>query len=139
MRAKSVPSSVTTLSQLRAVIENVPPIGAELAQACHYDSVALAHYLGCSPRQLQRVFAKFGLSPGRWLFVHRLLVELRQLEHLYDSGKFESIKRTAIELGYRQPEHFNRNFKKVFGISPKTFLAERESIMKRLGMAPPPR
>lgn len=125
-----------TLAQLRVLIQGVPPIGAELAQVCHYDSVALAQHFGCSPRQLQRVFAKFRLTPNRWLFVQRLLHELWQLEHLYDTGKFESIKRTAIELGYRRPEHFDRNFKKAFGVAPRTFLTERESALKKFGIVP---
>lgn len=136
---KTLTSSSKTLCQLCALIQSDPPIGAELAQLCGYDPVALAQHCGCSPRQLQRVFANFGLAPNRWLFVQRLLRELRQLEHLYDTGQFESIKRTAVELGYRHPEHFVHNFKKVFGIAPKTFLAERELALKKLGILPTPR
>ena len=74
--------------------------------------------LGISQRQLQRYTRKtFGCSPHHWLNIQRLkLAGVLLLE-----GR--SAKLACYELGFKQPSHFSRTFKRHYGLSPSDFLA----------------
>jgi AraC-like DNA-binding protein len=124
------------LAELRRLLQLGPPVGAEVAQACQYDRRILAAQCGCSIRSLERVFRAAGRSPHLWLREQRRLRHLNVLEGLHAQGKLESIKRLAIELGYRHPDNFIRDFRRSFALPPKRFLAERDKALKNLGVNP---
>ncbi len=93
-----------------------------LAEVANYRAPGLAQQCGVSLRQLERFLPSLtGMSPQRWLNQLRLqkAVELITLGH--------SVKVTAYRLGYKQPSHFTRQFKRFHGIAPTEFLARQIS------------
>jgi AraC-like DNA-binding protein len=87
-----------------------------LAETAHYDANKLARICGVSTRQLQRHFRRiFHCSPQNWLNDRRLLAA----QALLVSG--ESVKKVALELGFKQSSHFCRQFKTLIGIKPSEF------------------
>jgi transcriptional regulator GlxA family with amidase domain len=94
----------------------------ELAAAAKYRASQLARRCQISDRQLRRFFLeKFGVTPQDWISQLRL----RKAPLLISTG--QSIKVTAFELGFKQPSHFCREFKRVYGSSPRTYILVRSS------------
>ena len=88
----------------------------ELAESSHYDANQLAKLCGVSTRQLQRHFRRsFHCSPQSWLNERRLQIA----EVLLLSG--ESVKKVALDLGFKQPSHFCRQFKSRNKMTPSQF------------------
>lgn len=70
-----------------------------------------------SKSQLFRLFrTTFDQSPAQWLKSYRLSQSRRML---VDSEN--SISEIAFEIGYKDPLHFSRDFKKSVGVSPSQF------------------
>ena len=91
-----------------------------LAETAHYNSSELARLCGISTRQLQRHFRRsFYCSPQSWLNERRLLAA----QHLLLSG--ESIKKIALDLGFKQPSHFCRQFKIRNKMTPSEFASSQ--------------
>jgi AraC family transcriptional regulator len=86
---------------------------AALAQASRYCAADVARECRVSPRQLERYFqVKHGAAPHQWLRRLRLFLAVERIRHA------TPLKVVAIELGYKDPAHFNHDFKAYFGISP---------------------
>jgi len=88
----------------------------------HYrDQLTLAMVAGAvasSPRQLQRAYAQFGdttfredLLARRMSVAAELLLEQRSI----------AVSDVARLVGYRQPSHFARTFRRRYGLSPARF------------------
>ena len=89
----------------------------ELAPAAHFNAHELATLCGISTRQLQRHFRfRFRCSPQSWLNYRRLLVA----EELLLSG--DSVKKVALDLGFKQPSHFCKQFKTRTHMTPSEFV-----------------
>jgi len=80
--------------------------------------VEVARALASSPRQLQRVYAQFGertfredLLARRMAAAAQLLVEQRSIP----------VRDVARLVGYRQPMHFAKAFRRRYGLSPARF------------------
>jgi AraC-like DNA-binding protein len=87
-----------------------------LAETSHYNANQLARLCGVSTRHLQRHFRRnFHCSPQSWLNERRLLVA----QDLLLSG--ESVKKVALDLGFKQPSHFCRQFKSRNKMTPSQF------------------
>jgi AraC-like DNA-binding protein len=72
---------------------------------------------GVSMRTLQRFFrSRYNKTVSDWLR------ELRLTEALQMIKCSDSVKKVAFDLGYKQPSHFTRDFKKKFGVSPRTLI-----------------
>jgi len=98
----------------------------DLAPAAHFNAHELATLCGISTRQLQRRFRfRFRCSPQSWLNHRRLLVA----EELLLSG--DSVKKVALDLGFKQASHFCRQFKKCKKMTPTQF-AFSQSVACRL-------
>jgi len=88
-----------------------------LAADAKYQPRQLAQTCQISERQLCRfILGKFGRTTGRWLFEVRM-----QKAPLLLLTK-QTSKMTAFELGFKQPSHFCREFKRVYGMSPRTYI-----------------
>jgi AraC-like DNA-binding protein len=99
---------------------SLPPSSdwAALAKPAGYSAQILAQLQGISLRQLERVFLKeFGVLPHPWL---RRLRMQRAVQLLL---KKHPIGLIAEELCYKYPEHFARDFKAYFGVSPRKYRA----------------
>jgi AraC-like DNA-binding protein len=80
----------------------------------------VAQYMGVSPRQLRRIFARHvGCSPEGWLREARLQAALRMLPGAV------SVKQVAYELDFRQLTQFCRDFRARFGSTPSRYLQRR--------------
>ncbi|MHC4521523.1 MAG: AraC family transcriptional regulator [Planctomycetota bacterium] len=78
----------------------------EVAEACHVDEAYLC-----------RLFSRFdNQSPYQYLMQLKMAVAAQRLQR---EGVL--IKEVAYELGFSDPFHFSRAFKKVFGLSPAAF------------------
>jgi AraC-like DNA-binding protein len=87
-----------------------------LARRANYSTAALAALCCISVRQLERDFHReTSQSPEKWLNGLRARDGLKLLR------EGSTVKEAASILGYRYPEGFTRDFKKVFGISPSYF------------------
>jgi AraC-like DNA-binding protein len=96
---------------------NESEIWIKLAEQSRYSAIVLAERLHISRRQLQRYTKKmFGSSPQRWLSERRLIVAPEMLK------EYQLIKIVASELNFKRANHFSREFKRVYGISPTAFI-----------------
>jgi AraC-like DNA-binding protein len=100
----------------------------EMARRARYKSNLLSVAMGISQRQLQRYIKQiFGCTPHHWLNAQRiesakiLLVESR------------CAKVVCYDLGFKQPSHFSRQFKKCYGLSPSEFLVWNHIEIKKNG------
>lgn len=79
----------------------------------------LAAEANLSPYYFCRVFHKeTGLSPHGY----QLLVRLRFAKNLLQQG--HPISQAAVEAGFFDQPHFSRHFKRVYGVSPRSFLPQ---------------
>ncbi len=80
----------------------------DVADACHVNATYLC-----------RLFKRYG-SESPYLLLIRL-----KMRHAADqlSGSRALIKQVAKAAGFSDPYHFSRVFKKVYGVSPRAFLA----------------
>lgn len=79
---------------------------SDLAVACHMD-----------PATVCRLFKRFGqASPYQVLLRRKMNYAAGRLQHSNDM-----IKQIAAEVGFADPFHFTRAFKRIHGLSPKQF------------------
>ncbi len=77
----------------------------------------LAELAGCSPSRVNRVFSQsFGLPPHEYLMQQRLGLAARQLRE-----SEEALVDLAIRLGFADQSHFQRFFKRAFGVTPGAY------------------
>lgn len=89
----------------------------KLAKAAQFRPQALAELCGVSMRTLQRYFrARYDKTVSDWLRDMRLNEALSSLK------VSDSVKEVAFDLGYKQPSHFTRDFKKKFGVPPRELM-----------------
>ena len=98
-----------TYQNAREIIQrNCLNIGSleQIAEECHIDSAYLC-----------RLFKRFdNRSPYQYLMRMKMNLAAQKLQ-LPNS----SVKKIAFELGFSDPFHFSRVFKRIFGIPPSTF------------------
>jgi AraC-like DNA-binding protein len=98
-----------------------------LAPLARFDAGELAGLCGISLRQLQRDFQRqFAQAPQDWLNEQRLKTATRMLL----TG--QPVKVVASELGYKQSNHFSRQFKDYHQLTPTQFVALEMSLMGKL-------
>jgi len=85
----------------------------------------VAKALASSPRQLQRAYAQFGSGTFRDDLLARRLVAAAELL----SQPAIPVRDVARLVGYHQPPHFARTFRRRYGVSPSVFRAERQSTL----------
>ncbi|HUB35717.1 MAG TPA: helix-turn-helix transcriptional regulator [Solirubrobacteraceae bacterium] len=79
--------------------------------------VAVARALSCSPRQLQRAYARFGDSFAEDLLARRMAVAA---ELLADQPAIP-ISAVARLVGYSQPSSFAAAFRRLYNLPPAAF------------------
>ncbi|MCY1074556.1 AraC family transcriptional regulator [Archangium lansingense] len=94
-------------------------IEAHCLQPLSLQDVAAA--VGCTPSHLANVIRKeTGLTVGDWLREHRMAEARRRL---LDTEA--SIERIASQVGYTDVTHFIRTFRRVHGMTPRAWRAQR--------------
>lgn len=103
------------------------PANALLRRIMHYidahlgdpslgpNTIAAAHYI--SPRYLQVLFQRNGLTVSSWVRERRLEMCRRDLED--PALSHEPVAALAAKWGFLEPTHFSRAFKKRFDVSPR--------------------
>lgn len=76
------------------------------------DTIATAQNM--APRTLNRLFAREGTTPIRWLWQQRLAGAYRALAE----RRFNHVTDVALSFGFSDVSHFSRAFKAAFGRSP---------------------
>lgn len=110
------------------VITLLAPRWFKLARQANYRSDNLARLLGMGLRQLERCFHEdIGRRPKDWLNDRRM-VDARHL--LLEDN---SIKETALKLGYRSPANFARDFKKCYAMTPSEFRKRQRIANDKVG------
>ena len=71
-----------------------------------------------SVRTLNRLFARLGTTPMRWLWTQRLEASRASLAH----GRVASVTEAAFAHGFSELAHFSRRFKTAFGVTPHEML-----------------
>jgi AraC-like DNA-binding protein len=80
--------------------------------------------LSVSERTLQRLFAEFlGLTPGWVLRRGRLHAAAERLIQLA-AGEPEPLADVAAEFGYADQAHLTKDFTKIIGLPPSSWLAD---------------
>ena len=87
-----------------------------LVRAAGFSARKVASGLEISQRQLQRHFRDvYHLEFRKWM----TSVRLDDARHLLAHRR--QVKEVAFLLGYKQANHFSREFKRMFGITPEQF------------------
>jgi transcriptional regulator GlxA family with amidase domain len=77
----------------------------------------LANLVGLSPSRLHYLFkAGIGMSPSRYLRSLRL----ERARYLLNSTH-SSVKQVMIEVGVTDRSHFEREFKRLYGVTPSRY------------------
>jgi AraC family transcriptional regulator of adaptative response / methylphosphotriester-DNA alkyltransferase methyltransferase len=79
---------------------------------------AVARTLASSPRQLQRAYAQFGETSFREDLLQRRMAAAAELLLAQRSIPVGDVARL---VGYSQPSHFARAFRRRYGLSPARF------------------
>ena len=80
----------------------------------------VARDCGFSVRNLSRLFHASGIRFSDYMNHQRIM---RAIELFTDGGR--TLQQVAYEVGYSTPNHFNRVFKQVTGVSPRIFFSEK--------------
>jgi len=85
-----------------------------LAKKASFKAGALARIVGVSGEGLRRhVKLRFNLAPKDWLSNLRM----HEARRLLSEGQL--VKEIAAQLGFQNPTHFSRAFRRECGISPR--------------------
>ena len=88
----------------------------------HLTVTIVAKTLASSPRQLQRAYERFGRGTFREDLLARRMIAATELL----SKPSIPMRDVARLVGYSQPPHFARAFRRCYGVSPSVFRAERQ-------------
>jgi transcriptional regulator GlxA family with amidase domain len=76
----------------------------------------MAKALGVTLRFLERFFrTRFGTGPHDWM----VRVRMRHAASLITEGV--PVEAVSLEVGYKQLSHFSREFKRFFGVPPRSY------------------
>jgi AraC-like DNA-binding protein len=110
-------SADETTGQLRRLIKAKQYISANL-QNSRLDLDMIATAQNMSPRTLNRLFAREGTTPIRWLWQQRLAASFKALAE----GRVSQVTDAALSFGFSDSSHFSRAFKAAFGQSPQNLI-----------------
>jgi AraC-like DNA-binding protein len=87
----------------------------------HLTVEVVAKTLASSPRQLQRAYEQFGRCTFREDLIARRMIVAAELL----SKPSIPMRDVARMVGYSQPPHLARAFRRHYGVSPSVFRADR--------------
>jgi AraC-like DNA-binding protein len=97
----------------------------QVARDAEFSPAKMATLCAISERQLQRLFRQhLRCTPSRWLRE----LQCRLAKQLISKGYTN--KAAAAELKFSNEAHFCREFKKVFGTSPRSFAPVEDGVLR---------
>ena len=114
-----------------AVDRRVPETGTPLQQALNYleeraDGTVrlpeLAALVGVSPSHLSKLFRE---ATGGGVLAHHTALKMARARHLLDTTDL-SIAQVGREVGLQDQFYFSRHFRRLHGVSPSAYRAERK-------------
>jgi len=85
----------------------------------------LTELTGISQKQLERLCKHHtGLTPKRMLRTARFVESLQAMQ----SNQFNSLADLSLALGFSDQAHFNRDFKRLSGLTPTEWMRERSCV-----------
>ncbi|WP_373487854.1 helix-turn-helix domain-containing protein [Blastomonas sp.] len=78
----------------------------------------IAKFGSVSSRTMNRLFAKLGTTPMRWVMQERVRLGERYLREKYAN----TVTEAAFMVGFNEISHFSRSFKQLLGYSPEQIL-----------------
>ncbi|MBN1674923.1 MAG: helix-turn-helix transcriptional regulator [Kiritimatiellae bacterium] len=122
--AHAVPREGATRLQ-KALDELVVKLEDELSSPLRV--TALARTAGLNQNYLARQFrARFGMTIQRYVFLRRM----EQAKNLLVNTHLP-VKSIAVHVGYPDPQHFNKAFRRAVGMCPSAFRREAEHVAGR--------
>ncbi|HEY0865115.1 MAG TPA: AraC family transcriptional regulator [Lacunisphaera sp.] len=136
--------SLTTLAIISFVRDHIPDAGRMLGRAqviqirrllpairllrtnvgSPHTVQTLAQGCGLSVAQFRRLFcAMFAMSPTRYIQRLRVREACRLLNY-----SDQTVSEICLRIGYEQPSHFHKTFKRIVGLTPRTY---REELLAR--------
>jgi AraC-like DNA-binding protein/mannose-6-phosphate isomerase-like protein (cupin superfamily) len=107
-QTKSISSQDRRLAQVKCyMMKNLYDPGLNLE--------CIAARQNMAPRTLNRLFAREGTTPIRWLWRQRLAAAYRALKE----RRIERVTDAAFTFGFSDVAHFSRSFKATFGQTPE--------------------
>ena len=92
--------------------------------ARHHDVQFYATALQVAPVKLSRILGRVVGKSTKQLIDERIVLEAKRLLHYTDL----SIKEIAMALGYSDLFHLSKTFKRLTGVAPQVFRAERQKV-----------
>lgn len=101
----------------------------EMERRPFLDVKHLADLACLGERQFRRIYLEnVGITPKRMLCIYRFIKATQMLQHSL-SRDFSSI---IVQLGYTDHSHFNKDFRKIAGMSPSEYLTHIELLRQNL-------
>ncbi|MEO0559934.1 MAG: response regulator, partial [Bacteroidota bacterium] len=123
-------SQITVSSAEAAFLEQVRDVVEDGLDIASFGVEALAEAVGLSRRQLgRRMRDALDTSPSAFIRERRLTRAAQLL-----SQEAGTVSEVAYAVGYRDPEHFSKQFRKRFGTAPSTYRGsgDAERILESL-------
>jgi AraC-like DNA-binding protein len=117
LQGELMDSTGETSGQQRRLLHAKRYISANLHDT-RLDLEMIANAQNMSPRTLNRLFAREGTTPIRWLWQQRLAASFKALAE----GHVSQVTDAALSFGFSDPSHFSRAFKAAFGQSPQNLV-----------------
>ncbi|GAB5534529.1 MAG: hypothetical protein Rubg2KO_07780 [Rubricoccaceae bacterium] len=115
------PSDIVVSSAEAAFLERVRDVAEAHLDDSEFGIDALAHEVGMSRRQLGRRLRKaLDTSPAAFVRSLRLARAAQLLEQ-----RTGTVAETAYAVGYRDPDHFSKQFREAYGVSPSAYRPTR--------------
>lgn len=90
--------------------------------SCELKIDELHHLCGVSDTYFRKLFvSKFGTSPKDYVIMKRV----SHAKDVIDSGEFDTVKKLALSIGYKDPLYFGKVFKQHYGTSPAKMNKQR--------------
>lgn len=115
----------THVKQVRRLLPAIRLLRTNVAAVHTVESLARSCHL--SVAQFRRLFcAKFSMSPTRYIQQMRVREACRLLNY-----SDQTVGEICVRIGYEQPSHFHKTFKRLVGLTPRGY--REEWITRRAG------
>ena len=87
-------------------------------------AAAMARAFDVTPRYVQMIFAGMGMTCSAFILEQRLISGAAQLRR----GHRPTITALALDLGFNDPSHFGRTFRRRYGVTPSRYRRVRGGV-----------